>query len=135
MPIVFNILKRDATPKSSLEQGSILSAYLLNVRLTERQTAAITEAFRAHFGPGARLVLFGSRVDDAKRGGDIDLCVETDQLPWEDLVRARHAFLVALGKMLGERKIDVVLRRREDESRLIDREVDEKGVELCQISY
>lgn len=103
------------------------------MRLTERQTAAITEAFRAHFGPGARLVLFGSRVDDSKHGGDIDLCVETDQLPWEDLVRSRHAFLAALDKALGERKIDVLLRRRDDESRLIDREVDAKGVELCRV--
>ena len=90
------------------------------------------EGDRANFGPGARLVLFGSRADDSKRGGDIDLCVETDQLPWENLVRSRHAFLVALDKALGERKIDVLLRRRADEARLIDREVDEKGVELCR---
>jgi predicted nucleotidyltransferase len=107
----------------------------LDVRLTNFQADAIAGAFRESFGPGARLVLFGSRADDSKRGGDIDLCVETDQKPWADLVQARHSFLVALDKALGERKIDVLLRRRGDGSRAIDLEVEEKGVELCRISF
>jgi predicted nucleotidyltransferase len=103
------------------------------MRLTAEQTSAIIDAFKASFGSGSRLVLFGSRADDAKRGGDIDLCVETERKPWEDVVLAKRGFLVALDKALGERKIDVIVRRQGDEARLIDREIDEKGVELCKI--
>lgn len=46
------------------------------MRLTSKQIAFIKQTVAEHFGPGARVWLFGSRVDDAKRGGDVDLYVE-----------------------------------------------------------
>ncbi len=102
------------------------------MRIRPEQLRGITQSFQTCFGAGARLVLFGSRVDEARHGGDIDFCVETDPQPWDALVRARCLFLAALWKVLGERKIDVVLRRRGDAPRLIDQEVDRTGVELCR---
>jgi predicted nucleotidyltransferase len=53
--------------------------------------------------------LFGSRVDDAKRGGDIDLYVESAEEDMALLVRQRLDFLAELNMELGEQKIDVVL--------------------------
>lgn len=103
------------------------------MRLTPEQQDAIASAFRGVFSSGARLFLFGSRVDDALKGGDIDLCVETDLQPWDLLVQARSAFRVQLTRLLGERKVDVVLRRRGDALRAIDQEILTKGVELCRI--
>lgn len=47
------------------------------MRLTQRETAVIREAANRCFGPEAVVRLFGSRLDDRKRGGDIDLYVET----------------------------------------------------------
>lgn len=49
------------------------------MRLTPTQQKCILQATRQNFGADANVWLFGSRVDDARRGGDIDLYVETAQ--------------------------------------------------------
>lgn len=48
------------------------------MRITEEERAVLTGAVLSR-DPGARVWLFGSRVDDAKRGGDpfFRLAVET----------------------------------------------------------
>jgi predicted nucleotidyltransferase len=53
----------------------------------------------------AKLYLFGSRVDDDKRGGDIDLLVVSDKLSKRQLRTLRLEFF----KHFGEQKIDIVL--------------------------
>ena len=47
--------------------------------------------------PGTRVLLFGSRVDDLRRGGDVDLLVETptNRLP-DEVVRLRGMFTAQL---------------------------------------
>ncbi len=47
------------------------------MRLSDSQQQCILEATRRYFGAGAKVWLFGSRVDDGRRGGDVDLYVET----------------------------------------------------------
>jgi hypothetical protein len=49
------------------------------MRLTPSQAHLITDRVRRHFGVQAKTWLSGSRVDDHKRGGDVDLDVETDR--------------------------------------------------------
>ena len=49
------------------------------MRLTPTQHQQILQATRLNFGANANVWLFGSRVDDSRRGGDVDLYVETDQ--------------------------------------------------------
>jgi len=46
------------------------------VRLTPEERDAIAAAARQTLLPGTRVSLFGSRVDDSARGGDIDLLLE-----------------------------------------------------------
>jgi len=53
----------------------------------------------------AKLYLFGSRVDDTKRGGDIDLLVVSDILTKKDLRLLRVEFF----KFFGEQKLDIIL--------------------------
>jgi len=79
------------------------------MRLTQDQIAAIKQTSHAVLGDGARVILFGSRVDDTKKGGDIDLLFETDQ-PIGDRAAAVGAIYVALIRQLGDRKIDILLK-------------------------
>ena len=79
------------------------------MRLNDQQRAAIRTTVAETFGTEARVWLFGSRVDDAKRGGDIDLLIETDQVDADALARTEIAFLSKLQMKLGEQKIDVLL--------------------------
>ena len=48
------------------------------MRLKENEIKAITDSFREIFSSG-ELYLFGSRIDDSKKGGDIDLYIKTSQ--------------------------------------------------------
>ena len=79
------------------------------MRLSDQQRAIILTTVAETFGDGARVWLFGSRVDDAKRGGDIDLLVETDQTDADTLARSEISFLSRVQMRLGEQKIDVLL--------------------------
>ncbi len=55
------------------------------------------------------MILFGSRVDDAKKGGDIDLLFETDH-PVSNRAAMIGAIYAALIRRLGDRKIDILLK-------------------------
>jgi predicted nucleotidyltransferase len=79
------------------------------MRLTPDQQSAIRTTVAETFGDEASVWLFGSRVDDNKRGGDIDLLIETKQSDVTAIVRAELAFLTKLQMKLGEQKIDVLV--------------------------
>lgn len=51
------------------------------MRLTIDQTRVILQCVRRQFGADAQVKLFGSRLDDSARGGDVDLLVETQAPP------------------------------------------------------
>lgn len=74
------------------------------MRITEEERAVLTDAVRRR-DPAARVWLFGSRVDDAKRGGDIDLAVLSALIGRED----KRAIRRAIEDALGERHIDLVV--------------------------
>jgi hypothetical protein len=81
------------------------------MRLTDFQRQAICESAINSFGTGTQVWLFGSRVDDHSKGGDIDLYIEPQTQKTSDLITAKLQFLRDLHKKIGEQKIDVVLRR------------------------
>jgi predicted nucleotidyltransferase len=87
------------------------------MRLTTEEAQAIRDSVAEVFGAAAQVWLFGSRVDDRRRGGDIDLLVRppvgraTDpETAWRD----KLCLLGQLERRLGERKIDVVLEAPDD---------------------
>lgn len=47
------------------------------MRIDEQQARIIKSVVAREFEPDARVWLFGSRADDKRRGGDVDLYVET----------------------------------------------------------
>lgn len=79
------------------------------MRLSPFQVQAICESALSHFGHHAHVWLFGSRVRDDEKGGDIDLYIEVKEQ--SDLVNCKLKFLRDLHKKLGNQKIDVVLHR------------------------
>ena len=47
------------------------------MRITDYQLKVIKNIFLKHFSPQDHIWLFGSRVDSNKKGGDIDIYIET----------------------------------------------------------
>ncbi|NWG75729.1 MAG: nucleotidyltransferase domain-containing protein [Rubrivivax sp.] len=68
------------------------------MRLRADQTRDIVRIVRMHFGDDADVRLFGSRLDDDARGGDVDLLVESSRRP-TPMQRARAT--MALERALG----------------------------------
>lgn len=66
-------------------------------------------------GLACRIYLFGSRVNDSARGGDIDLLLVVDHNDDRELLRRKRLDLnVNLIKQLGERRIDLVVASSQD---------------------
>lgn len=79
------------------------------MRLTETQVKAILESFSLYFMKGDKIWLFGSRVDDSKKGGDIDLYVETNYDDLFIVTKKEIEFVTNLKKIIGDQKIDIVV--------------------------
>ena len=80
------------------------------MRLSEKNLLAIKESFVQVFLPDDHLWLFGSRVDDTKKGGDIDLYVETHLNTWKEILQKKRDLSVAIQLRIGEQKIDIVIK-------------------------
>lgn len=74
------------------------------MRLKHEQIQSIRETI-LNRDPSAKVYLFGSRVDDNQKGGDIDLLVLSKKLTSDD----RRKIKLDLYRSLGSRKIDLVL--------------------------
>lgn len=80
------------------------------MRLEEHEVAAIKAAARLTFGTDAVVRLYGSRVVDARRGGDIDLHIETPETI--DIWRAKEDFLERLFARIDAQRVDVIATAR-----------------------
>jgi len=74
------------------------------MRLKQKQTKVLKEKLQA-LSRNAQLYLFGSRTDDNKKGGDIDLLILSNELTKKDLRVLRVEFF----KHFEEQKIDIIL--------------------------
>jgi uncharacterized protein len=81
------------------------------MRLTSTEIQNIKLVAEGVFGKQVSVFLFGSRTDDTKKGGDIDLFInyKEDQKGLTQYER-KIAFLVALKKRIGEQHIDLIIR-------------------------
>lgn len=96
------------------------------MRLSLFEINAIQRNARNIFGNDVKVYLFGSRVDDSKKGGDIDLYLVPNNA--DGLYEKKIKFLSALNRALGEQKIDIVIAQ--DRTRPIEQEAMAKGMEL-----
>ena len=79
------------------------------IRLTDNDLYALKFCFERHFLNDDRLWIFGSRIDPLKKGGDIDLYVETYAKTIIDAKKQELGFLIEFEGRVGEQKIDIVL--------------------------
>lgn len=77
------------------------------MRLTPEQRQIIRDASLRHFGVPPRL--FGSRVEDSRRGGDIDLYIEAADLSAKETFQSEMRMGADLHMALGARKIDIAI--------------------------
>jgi predicted nucleotidyltransferase len=78
------------------------------MRLSTEHIRLIRETAIGEFGPSVEVTLFGSRLDDLARGGDIDIMVTVPaNVTRPALKAARLAALIE--RKLGGRRVDVVL--------------------------
>ena len=97
------------------------------MRLKKEHIESIKNIAIDTFGNNVSIYLFGSRVDDSKKGGDIDLYLETDTK--EELFEKKIAMLTNLKKAIGEQKIDLVINNFSTE-KFIFKVAKEEGILL-----
>ena len=104
------------------------------MRLSAVDRLAVESACREALPAGTRVLLFGSRLDDERRGGDIDLLVELPEtLSADDAVDRRTRFTARLYRLLEERRIDVVMTQQgQPDSRSVVDAARRQGVELAR---
>ena len=95
------------------------------MRITEHEKKVIVEAVK-NTDPDAKVWLFGSRVDDNKKGGDIDIAIFSDRIHKEimKIIQVRRYIC----SRIGEQKIDIVTTS--DGSEAIFKLALEEGVAL-----
>ena len=98
------------------------------MRLNKKDIQSIIQVAKEIYGESVEVYLFGSRTDNEKRGGDIDLLIRTTSEKKGVLARIR--MVARLKQLLGEQKIDVI---GDHEESLVAKEALTTGIRLiCQ---
>jgi predicted nucleotidyltransferase len=82
------------------------------MRLSTNEIYEIKRTAQTVFGALTTVKLFGSRMEDERRGGDIDLLIITNDL--QDKLRKKIEFRMLLKQAIGDQKIDVIIRSMDD---------------------
>ena len=97
------------------------------MRLTDTEITIIKTAGKDIFGSKTRIFLFGSRTDDSRKGGDIDLYVEVGH---SVQLQDKISFITHLKMTLGDQKIDVVVKAPNKKDQRIFHIARQTGIEL-----
>lgn len=73
-------------------------------RITEKEKEAILTSILI-IDPNANVWLFGSRADDSKRGGDIDILIESQRIGFKEKQQIR----LRIQDLIGDQKIDLLI--------------------------
>ena len=95
----------NASGTTSAERGNNVWC---GMRLSELTCAIIRSTVQEVFGSEATVKLFGSRINDNARGGDIDLLVELTSATTE-LERKTLQLITRLQMRIGDQPIDVLV--------------------------
>ena len=84
------------------------------MRLSEQEKQAFIAALTPFISGGAELKVFGSRVDDSAKGGDIDLLlIVTDGEARSKVAYHKADILSQIKSQIGDQKIDLLITTEE----------------------
>lgn len=95
------------------------------MRLSLAEQKNIKDTFLKIFRHGD-IYLFGSKTDNSKRGGDIDLYLDVER--GDDFFDRKIKFLCHLKSLIGDQKIDVIISK--DKNSAIEKEAIKTGIKL-----
>ncbi|WP_217125768.1 nucleotidyltransferase domain-containing protein [Hydrogenophilus thiooxidans] len=122
------------SPPSAPDRALPPHARACQPRLTPAERRAIETTAAQLLPPGSRVLLFGSRTDPARRGGDIDLCLHVPvRLSASERLDLANRFWARLVAHLDEQKIDLVIVTPETPPSPLLRRIAEEGIELCRL--
>ena len=81
------------------------------MRLREPEKQSIVRAIKS-VEPDSKIYLFGSRVDDSGKGGDIDILVITEKMTYRDKLAIKKRIFAEI----EEQKIDILFSRKGSEA-------------------
>ena len=100
------------------------------MRLSKFEIESIKNLAGLHFGTDVEVFLFGSRTDNRRRGGDIDLFI-SNPAGKHLKVRSKIKFITDLILLIGEQRIDVVLDNPEKKDSVLYKTIHNTGIQLC----
>ena len=95
------------------------------MRLTQKERTSIRDAV-AFYDDSAKVSLFGSRLQDDARGGDIDLLVVSTSLTESD----KRKIKLRIYDAVGEQKIDLILIHPDEPKTAFVKQALQEGVQV-----
>lgn len=77
------------------------------MRLSVIEIGIIKKIAQKIYGKDVKVFIFGSRADNTKKGGDIDLYIETSK---NATIQDKLNFLVDFENKMGEQKVDIIVK-------------------------
>ena len=99
------------------------------MRLSQQTQQIVRDTVREVFGVEANVKLFGSRINDDARGGDIDLLVELPTIAAE-IERKTMQLTARLQLRIGDQPIDVLVLDPSTPRQSIHEQASVTGIEL-----
>ena len=96
------------------------------MRISKYIKDIILDALHKNFDD-CELILFGSRVDDTKKGGDFDIAIK-GEIDYEKFKKAKVQFFKTL--LLNDLDLPIDLIYYKSANDLLKKEIDTKGVRL-----
>lgn len=100
------------------------------MRLEQSAIETITNTVKSMIGENVAIWLFGSRVDDRLKGGDIDLLIEVDH-KLENRVAVVCQVNAKIQMALGAQRLDILIKDVDTASLPIHEIAKKNGIRLC----
>lgn len=76
------------------------------MRIAETEKKVIVDSILKS-DPSAKIYLFGSRVDDKMRGGDIDILILSEKIDFSEKIKIKSRIF----KTIEEQKVDILVAK------------------------